>query len=495
MKKLLSLILAVAMLLSLTALPAVAEDVPVLTMLMSGDNNPPEENDVLTALKERLGVQLKVTYVTAADYSAKLNTLIASNSLPDIFYVSDTSTLLELRDAGKLYNMEPALAEYGPDILAAVGDDLYKPVVNEGGVYGLVRESGLYLKNLAIRKDWLKNVGLEMPTDLDSLYNVLYAFTYNDPDGNGVKDTYGIAATMADSATFQHLMTAFGIPLNFKDGAVLLDDGTVTTFIKHPRFLEAIDYLRKLYQNGVIDPDFATLTLMQCFERLWQGTIGALDFQAVGTTNNWYPGRYTFEVPENPGDLFGFAIINGNGATKVYPNYLSADHVISADCKNPELAVKLINYMYYNTEGQELTYMGVEGKQFDWIDKEQGKYQRLGIYTDDVAPRAAGAFVYNGWGGSTLVNAETRLMNKTTQDAQSAEWAVAVDYPNITATLESRSEYGTTLDDIVKECFAQLIVTTGDVEAEYKEFVARWEEEGGLEYEAEATAAYAAQTK
>ena len=53
-----------------------------------------------------------------------------------------------------------------------------------------------------------------------------------------------------------------------------------------------------------MDPDFATLTLMQTFERLWQGKVGVIDFQAVGTTNNWYPGRYTFEVPENPEDIF-----------------------------------------------------------------------------------------------------------------------------------------------------------------------------------------------
>lgn len=60
-------------------------------------------------------------------------------------------------------------------------------------------------------------------------------------------------------------------------------------------------------------------------------------------------------------------------------------------------------------------------------------------------------------------------MNKTTQDAQAAEWEVITDYPYIAQMLESRQEYGVILDDIVKECLAQLIVTTGDVEAEYQE--------------------------
>ncbi len=493
MKKLVSLVLAAVLMMTLLALPAAAQELPVLTLLLSGDNNPPEENDVLTELGLRLGVKLKVSYAAGSDYTAKLNTLIASGSLPDIFAVDNSPLLIELRDAGRLYNIEPLLLEYGPDILAYHGENLYKPVVNEGGVYGLVRDSGMYMKNLAVRKDWLKNVGLDMPTDPESFYNMLYAFTFNDPDGNGMKDTYGMAATMADDSGWQHIMAAYGIPIKFTHGSVVLEDGTVTTFIKHPRFLEAMEFLRKLYKDGVMDPDFATLTLMQTFERLWQGVTGVMGFQAVGITNNWFPNRYTFEVPADPGELFGFAYLNGAGGVKVYPNYLVANAAVSADCANPELAVKLLNYIYYTQEGQELTYMGIEGKHFEWIDKDAGKYQRLGIYTDDVVHRAAGAYVYNGFGGFTLENAETRLMNKTTQDAQAAEWAVATDYPNITRTLESRVEYGTLLDDIVKECFAQLIVTTGDAQAEYEEYIDRWEQEGGLEYEAEATAAYAEQ--
>ncbi len=49
------------------------------------------------------------------------------------------------------------------------------------------------------------------------------------------------------------------------------------------------------------------------------------------------------------------------------------------------------------------------------------------------------------------------------------------------------------LNDITKEAFAQLIVTKGNVDAEYKTFVQRWEREGGLAYEKEATQAYALQ--
>ena len=61
--------------------------------------------------------------------------------------------------------------------------------------------------------------------------------------------------------------------------------------------------------------------------------------------------------------------------------------------------------------------------------------------------------------------------------------------------LEASTEYGSTLSDITSEALAQLIVTTGDVEAEYNAFVERWNNEGGLEFEAEATAAYKAENE
>jgi len=42
-------------------------------------------------------------------------------------------------------------------------------------------------------QDWLEAVGMEMPATIEELHDVLYAFTYNDPDQNGKNDTYGFS--------------------------------------------------------------------------------------------------------------------------------------------------------------------------------------------------------------------------------------------------------------------------------------------------------------
>lgn len=172
---------------------------------------------------------------------------------------------------------------------------------------------------------------------------------------------------------------------------------------------------------------------------------------------------------------------------KPYAKTTSYTAVIAATCKNPEKAVEALNFIYYTEEGQTMTYMGVEGVMFNWTDKENGKYERIGVYADDTIHRAAGAYVYNTSGGWTVQNAETRTMNAYTQASQAEEMAIATDHTFIGDALESWDEYGSSLKDLERQMLANLIVTTGDVQAEYEVFIEQWNEEGGLEFEEEAT--------
>ena len=84
-------------------------------------------------------------------------------------------------------------------------------------------------------------------------------------------------------------------------------------------------------------------------------------------------------------------------------------------------------------------------------------------------------------------------MNKLTQEAQAFARASAFEWPFIYTPFKEAADYGSTLDGITKEALARLIVTTGNVQAEYQAFVTRWENEGGKAWEQGATAAYRSQ--
>lgn len=489
MKKFLPLIMALLLVASIAV--AVAEEPVTITWLMRGDNNVAENTEMEQYLEDKFNIDLQITYISQSDYDTKLNTLIAAGTLPDIFYATG-QTVLDLRDADKLADLTPYLNEYGKDILASYEEgELNLPELNaEGGIYGLMKKSGLYVANFHFRKDWLVKVGKEVPTTLDELYDVLYAFTFNDPDGDGKHDTYGFTAQMDTPKTWEHIFAAFGIPF---DQNITLEDGTVTRYVKHPNYLRAIEYLRKLYQDGIMDPDFVATTWVEYAEKLWNNEIGIFGFQSVGPVNNWFPGRYTFEVPEKVEDLFTFAHIAHvdtglpTGGVKPYADMARFEAVVSSECKHIDKVVELLNWMYYTEEGQNTTCLGIEGKMFQWTDKAAGKYERIGEYVDDTIHRAAGAYVYNDKGGWAMNNAVSRTMNVLTQTSQAEEMEIATDYTYISKMLESWGEYGTALKSVEAEMLANLIASTGDLEAEYAEFMAQWEEEGGLEFEEEAT--------
>ena len=83
-----------------------------------------------------------------------------------------------------------------------------------GKNYGLpnINHAHMDARVPAYRGDWLKNVGKEIPTTVDELHDVLYAFVHEDPDGNGKDDTYGYAFR---SSHWQHyfgeIFGAYGI--------------------------------------------------------------------------------------------------------------------------------------------------------------------------------------------------------------------------------------------------------------------------------------------
>ena len=496
-KSIVALLLAVCMVFTCFTFTAVAEEPVTITWLMHGvGTTPNDENPVLDAIAEKTGVKIQLIPVSDADLQTKLNTMIVGGKLPDIISRFGLADATEFRDEGALLELDDLLTQYGSNILAETSGSLYSaPLNKDGTVYGLIRGRQGYTRNLCIRKDWLEKVGLDTPTDLESLYNVLYAFTYNDPDGNGQNDTVGYAFCMGQVAMLSYIFGAYGINTNADAGSyVELEDGTVTTYMKHPKYLEVINYLRRLYKDGILFADFATAEPMTCHELLWTGRLGIYDFVSTGTVQNWYPGRYTFEVPEDPADMWTYTTIAGpdglDGTYKIYPNMLQYD-VITSTCEHPEAAMKLLDFLY-SPEGDILTNLGVQGLMWDWVDETNGKYTRLGKYTDDATHRAEGGFSY--WDeGYIQNNIEVKLMRKITQESQAYGIAHSFEYPYILSTLSAAVEYGTVLDDITKEALVTLITTDGDVEAEYAQFVDRWNNAGGLELEAEATEVYKAQ--
>jgi len=450
---------------------------------------------VLDELGKRTNTIIDMIYVPTADQTTKRSTMIAGGTPPDIFG-ADATTVIEFKKAGILANLTPYLTpQKAPNVLAESGNILSLSPVNKDGIYMIFSERRAYAPNLNLRTDWLRNLGMEMPTDLNSLYDVLYAFTYKDPDKNGKQDTFGLAVSMTGGYPFSTIYGAYGIPsnndyANRSFSTIILDNGTLTTWVKHPQFLDAVTYIRRLIADKLVEPDWATITQMEMFGKLWNGVAGAIEFECVGPTNNWMPGRYTERIPPT----FGFPIIKGpqgkHGVLKRFASYM--DGLVVSAKANVEAAIRIVDYCM-SPDGSDLLYLGVEGVMYRWTDKTNGKFEYLGQYTDTATHRAAGGFCYNGL-LTPFNNTGLRTLNKQTQEGVAQAYAEGLDNTaNIISVLKTRTDYGADMDQIIVEMLAQLYTTTENIRTVYDRYIREWERAGGSAWEKEVNEAWIAQ--
>ena len=469
------------------------DDSVEITILMSGDATPNEDNLVLQELEKQTGTNINIIYVNGTDLATKLNTMIAGGDVPDIFW-SGLTDVEDYKKAGMLADMEAVLNAEAPNVMEETKDIIREMPANKDGIYMIPNMGRSYSTNINIRTDWLGNLGLDMPTDLESFAEVMHAFTYDDPDQNGVDDTFGYSFSLstltAANSCCPNIFGAFGIA---KRRDMVMEDGNVTTWVKHPHFLEAMQYIKRLIDDGVCEPDYVSIPTMSMFEKFWNGTSGCMEWECVGPTNNWMPGRYT----ENPAPEIGFTILEGPyGDAGTAANYVSSTEgwVVSADCKNMEGVARIANYLM-TEEGSNLLYLGVEGVMYNWVDKEAGTIERLGEYADDAVHRANGGYCY--WQlFSPASNALLRTLNKQTREGVQLAYDNPIDWAYVEGISEVYAEYGADMDQIINEMIAELLAADeADMQDIYDSYIAEWESVGGSDWETEVTALWNAQNE
>jgi putative aldouronate transport system substrate-binding protein len=267
----------------------------------------PEENPLFEAEVERLtGVRVQLIKPPGSEYNTKLSTMLASGEQVDIAYAGG-GTFVGLYEQDLLEPLTDRIAASSvlsdPAIIPASEWERVRQA--DGEIYGVFNkfEQGTMA---IIRGDWLDKLGLSAPQTFDDYYDVLYAFTYDDPDGNGIDDTYGMAIgyTLYDTVG---LFGAYGL----MRGWVYDESGELYSPYASDAAIPVYEWLAKIYADGLLEPNFVT------------NNSGA--FRELFMTNksgmNWYwaawVGLYNQQVhaedPNNPFEARGIAPPVGPG--------------------------------------------------------------------------------------------------------------------------------------------------------------------------------------
>ncbi|PDO10938.1 MAG: peptide ABC transporter substrate-binding protein [Candidatus Reconcilbacillus cellulovorans] len=264
----------------LTACPAVGErapkptdppgSAPKLSWMAIQYTRVQPRDTVLRRIEKETGVDLEIWWVPDEHKDGKIDTALVTDFPTDVVTIVDlfNPVFRKAVREGKFWEIGPYLREY-PN-LQKMNPLILKNIEIEGKIYGIYRERDLSRQGIIYRRDWLERLGLTEPRSVDDLYRIMKAFTEQDPDRDGVRDTYGLA-DRADLrfGAFKTLASYFGAPNEWgvRDGRLLPE------FMFEP-YREAMRFMRRLYREGLVNPDFALSSKSKQWDLFAQGKAG-----------------------------------------------------------------------------------------------------------------------------------------------------------------------------------------------------------------------------
>lgn len=360
---------------------------------------PPTDWVAYDIIREKLGINLILTALPSSetDQDTKINAAGAANNLPDLFMCGDNCFQILVKQ--KLLAPVDKLFDKMPNRSAKLYDkDARLQSTINGVCYGF-SQPGTIVRNegVVIREDWLKKLGLAVPKTTDEFFEVMKAFTFKDPDGNGRNDTYGLGAyielkPMCEGlgARFDPWFGAFGVA-----GTWNMTRAGAGLNINKPEYYDALVFLKKIIDEKVIDPNW-TAYKKDDYRASWkQGKFGIFREQnaALHAENNYAPFDQNFpkgelvviDPPMGPTGKQSAGVydqsyrrycIAAANAKQVIKGWKDVDGT-KKDITKEDMIVRLLEWMS-SDEGYYLLGYGVEG--VNWIrDPKTGAPTKDGL--------------------------------------------------------------------------------------------------------------------
>ena len=350
------------------------------------------DNPVAKAITEATGVTLDVSYPVASQGDAKEDValMIANDEYPDMIYAKGSAT--DLYQAGALIDMTDLIEKYGPNIKKMYGAEMEKLKWSQDdpGIYQL-SYAGVNQKTLttggSCQIQWaaLKENDYKYPKTLDEYEKMIKSYLAAHPKTEDGLDMIGITMSASD----WHWMITLGNPAGLiadaspDNGQWIIDD-EYNVHYKHvtDEEKEYFKWLCRMYNEGILDPNFATQTDDDYIAKVASGRVVAITdaewhysqceatLVADGKVDQTYVGLpVTLREDQVEKALLyqGTTVGWGIGITK--------------SCEDPVRAIKFLDYLC-SDEGQIVYHWGIEGENY-FLDDDGQPYR-----TDEEVAKA-----------------------------------------------------------------------------------------------------------
>lgn len=330
---------------------------------------------------------------------------------------------------------------------------------------------------LVYRKDWMENLGMTEPTTLDELHDLLYAFTYDDPDGNGQNDTYGIDASYVWRGLWP-VLGAFG--MGTPDNYHWNEDGTVTYNAATEDYHTALGIIKEWYDEGIIDPECITDDRAAVRTKWADGRTGAM----VDSETWFYSYRGSSNIlalaedlaGENTVDVMG-ALTTEYGDGNVYsnadfPSTLGMASLFFTAGATDEQVIAVLKILEGMASDHELMIKVLYGEEgVDYTMEGEQLVVNPSLTVEDKAKKGID-FTYYGAGAQ-----DDYIANLTFSERDLANIEKAQSFPRIYGTNfgkcqnDSYDLYQSEITKLVEEYYHNVLLGNSNLEGDWDQYL------------------------
>lgn len=385
------------------------------------------------------------------------NILCASGDYPDIIeyawvnYAGGPEAAIE---NNIIIPLNDVFDQYSPNMTAFLEEheDMAKMLKTDAGNYyvypGLRGTSADYVsasEGFVIRKDYLDQLGLEVPETIDEWYTVLTAFKN--------ELNIEIPFCMRSDHTDRIFQGGFDSYDNF-----YVEDGVVKHGLIEPGRKEFLTEMHKWYEEGLLDNDWLVVDKKTQASYVTTGRCAATYAPGSSGIGTWLPAMQETDPNVELVSAPPVTSTKGQNAkfSQVNPVYSSSttSAAISTSCQNIEAAARLLDYGY-SEEGHMLNCFGIEGVSYEMVDGYP-KYTELITDNPDGIAMSQIMTMYNRGGSSGPFVLDDRIFEQTYEIPELQEalklWAMTdmgtYLLPPVTPTADEATELAQIVNNI-----------------------------------------------
>ncbi len=348
-----------------------------------GNQEDPWTDPVAQAITEKTGVKLKTTYpIGGNDQSEAVALMIAEQKYPDLIFAKGSAN--NLIEADALIDMSELIEQYGPNIKKLYGDEFDKlkqsaedPSIYQLSAYAVGGEKFKDCGAAQLQWDVVKANDYKLPETLDEFETMIKSYLADSPKTEDGLDRIGITLSTAD----WHWLITLGNPAGaIADGAPdngqwIVDENNQAMYkFRSEKEREYFRWLCRMYNEGILDPEFATQTHEDYIAKIASGRVVAL----FDKDWDYQDGEKVLKADGKLGATYCGLPLTMDKATKspvlMYQGLTTGTGIaISSSCADPVKAIQFIDFLC-SDEGQVLTHWGVEDVNY-FIDESGHRFR------------------------------------------------------------------------------------------------------------------------